>query len=187
MPNEVIQCPQCDRKLKVPEYLLGQAVKCPTCGATFTASGGGGSASEPNTPAPPQEEPDLGRDEEEPPVKRQSSGRRRPAALDEEEEDYDDSPRRRSRRRRDYQPHRGAVILVLGILSLVIFPIILGPIAWVMGNNDMREIRAGRMDPEGEGTTNAGRICGMIGTTLGILGMCCLGLVFISIAASGGR
>lgn len=35
---EIIRCPQCERKLKVPEHLLGKAVKCPTCGDTFTAS-----------------------------------------------------------------------------------------------------------------------------------------------------
>lgn len=67
------------------------------------------------------------------------------------------------------QPHRGTLVLVLGILSLVICGIVLGPIAWVMGNNDLKEIRAGRMDPTGEGTTNAGRICGMIGTILNVV------------------
>ena len=35
---EIINCPQCERKLRVPEELLGQSVKCPTCGTTFTAS-----------------------------------------------------------------------------------------------------------------------------------------------------
>ncbi len=35
--SDIIQCPQCDRKLRVPESLRGKAVKCPTCGATFAA------------------------------------------------------------------------------------------------------------------------------------------------------
>jgi predicted Zn finger-like uncharacterized protein len=35
---EIINCPQCERKLRVPDNLLGQAVKCPTCSMTFTAS-----------------------------------------------------------------------------------------------------------------------------------------------------
>ncbi|MBI1903904.1 MAG: hypothetical protein HYS13_22615 [Planctomycetia bacterium] len=47
------------------------------------------------------------------------------------------------------QPHRGTMILVLGILSLVLCPI-LGPFAWVMGNTDMQEMAAGRMDRSGE-------------------------------------
>ena len=35
---EIINCPQCGRKLNVPVELFGQTVKCPTCSATFTAS-----------------------------------------------------------------------------------------------------------------------------------------------------
>jgi hypothetical protein len=42
-----------------------------------------------------------------------------------------------------------------------------------MGNNDLAEMRAGRMDPEGEGLTNAGRICGIIGTILMVVAGCC--------------
>lgn len=34
---ELIECPQCARKLKVPETLLGKSVKCPGCKAVFTA------------------------------------------------------------------------------------------------------------------------------------------------------
>ncbi len=67
------------------------------------------------------------------------------------------------------KPHRGTLILVLGILSLVVC----GPIgiaAWIMGNGDLKEIDAGRMDPAGRGNTNAGRICGMVGTFLTVIG-----------------
>lgn len=63
------------------------------------------------------------------------------------------------------KPHRGSMILVLGILGLVVCPIC-GIVAWIMGNGDLREIRGGYMDPEGEGLTNAGRIVGMIATIL---------------------
>jgi len=35
---EVITCPQCERQLRVPEELVGQRVKCPTCGTNFTAT-----------------------------------------------------------------------------------------------------------------------------------------------------
>lgn len=66
------------------------------------------------------------------------------------------------------EAHRGTLILVLGILSIVLCQI-LGPFAWVMGNNDLKKIAAGTMDPEGQQTTNAGKICGIIGTILGIL------------------
>jgi hypothetical protein len=90
------------------------------------------------------------------------------------------------------QPHRGTMILVLGILSLVIGCLgpILGPIAWIMGNKDLQEIRAGRMDPAGEQTTNIGRILGMVGTILwaaGILLYCLIVGVLGGIGAFSGR
>ena len=46
-----------------------------------------------------------------------------------------------------YAPHRASMVLVLGILGLVVC-FICGIIAWVMGNADLREMDAGRMDPD---------------------------------------
>lgn len=63
------------------------------------------------------------------------------------------------------KPHRGTLILVLGILGLVVC----GPCgiaAWIMGNGDLREMDAGMMDPSGRSNTNGGRICGIIATIL---------------------
>ena len=68
-------------------------------------------------------------------------------------------------------PHRGTLILVLGILSIVCC-LICGIIAWVMANKDFKEMAAGRMDPSGRGTTKAGKICGIIGVILAIVGLC---------------
>ena len=68
------------------------------------------------------------------------------------------------------KPHRGVLILVLGILGIVCC-FICGIIAWVMGNGDLREIDAGRMDPSGRGLTQAGKICGMISVILLIIGI----------------
>ncbi len=68
------------------------------------------------------------------------------------------------------EPHRGTVVLVLGILGLVMC-VILGIIAWVMGNGDLRKMDAGQMDPSGRGLTNAGRICGMISVILALVGI----------------
>ncbi|MAY76020.1 MAG: hypothetical protein CMJ31_15150 [Phycisphaerae bacterium] len=62
-------------------------------------------------------------------------------------------------------PHRGALVLVFGILSLVCCGP-LGIAAWIMGHNDLAKIKTGRMDPEGKGTTQAGLICGIVGTCL---------------------
>ena len=60
------------------------------------------------------------------------------------------------------EPHRGTLILVLGILSLVLCSFFTGIPAWIMGKGDLAKIKDGMMDPEGEGTTKAGMICGMI-------------------------
>ncbi len=165
MPS-IIDCPSCHRKLRVPDDLFGQQVKCPTCSTIFTAAR---EIIEPASPRVPHEPPPTTSYEEEQP------GASTPAAVP--PKDYvselphyygEDRGPRGVRRRRDYTAHRGTLILVLGILSIVVCHL-LGPVAWVMGNNDMAQIRAGRMDPEGEGTTQAGRICGIIGTCIIVL------------------
>ena len=79
-------------------------------------------------------------------------------------------------------PHRGTVILVLGIVGLAIgllgsfccciFGIagcICGIIAWVMANKDLKEMAAGTMDPTGRGMIQAGKICGIISVILAIV------------------
>jgi len=68
------------------------------------------------------------------------------------------------------KPHRGTLVLVLGIISLVVCAP-LGIAAWVMGNSDLKEMDAGTMDPSGRGMTQGGKICGMIGLILMILGL----------------
>ncbi len=86
------------------------------------------------------------------------------------------------------KPHRGTLVLVLGILGIVCC-FICGIVAWVLGNTDLREMDAGRMDPEGRGLTQAGKICGIIGIVLAILGLLYSILMFVIIgtgAASGG-
>lgn len=89
-------------------------------------------------------------------------------------------------RRRHLRPHRGSAVLTLGILGLVVCGIC-GIIAWVMGNTDMAQIRAGIMDPSGEGITNAGRICGMIATILMIVsaGFVLIWMLLVFSMASG--
>ena len=79
---------------------------------------------------------------------------------------------------------QATTILVLGILSLVVCQI-LGPIAWVMGNNELAGIDAGRRPPQNRGTAQAGRILGIIATVLMIIGVVFLFVVlFIALVAS---
>jgi hypothetical protein len=84
----------------------------------------------------------------------------------------------------EVRPHRGGVVLVLGILSLVTFLFPLGICAWVMGEHDLSEMRAGRTDPEGMGMVKAGKACGVISVVLTIAG----GVVtFLSVVFFFGR
>ncbi|MBA2114504.1 DUF4190 domain-containing protein [Bremerella alba] len=66
------------------------------------------------------------------------------------------------------KPHRGVLILVLGILGIVAC-CFCGPVAWYMGSQDLVEIDAGRMDPEGRQMTQIGMILGIVGMVLGVL------------------
>jgi hypothetical protein len=63
------------------------------------------------------------------------------------------------------KPHRGAIILAFGILGLVVCQLF-GVAAWVMADNDLKEMNRGYMDPTGRDLTNVGRILGMVSTAL---------------------
>lgn len=74
------------------------------------------------------------------------------------------------------EPHRGSTILTLGILSLFLCGIFTGIPAWVMGKQDLAKMKAGTMDPQGEGATRAGMICGMI---ICIIAIAVFGFIFL--------
>jgi predicted Zn finger-like uncharacterized protein len=108
--------------------------------------------------------------------------------------------RPRSSRRRvrmDAPPHRGGMILTFGILGIVgvflcapfgtPFGLIFGILAWVLGHSDLNKMNAGEMDPEGEGNTRSGWICGIIATCLGLFILLgCGSFWFISLMARPG-
>jgi predicted Zn finger-like uncharacterized protein len=210
MPAELVSCPECQRKLRVPNDLIGKVVKCPTCGQTFTADPAR-QAPPPKPPPTRQEKPartsKVSRDDDEDDDdrsrrRRSRSGRddddddrprRRRSRYSRDDDDDDDDYDRRRRQRRDLEPHRGAAVLTLGIvgLGLTVIPVVpLGGlicaiIAWVMGNTDLGQMRAGRMDREGESQTSAGRICGIVAVVLHIVAVflgfawfcCALGVI----------
>ena len=79
------------------------------------------------------------------------------------------------------KPHRGTLVLVLGILSIsfgVIGPLVcvalapvgltLGLVALLTAASDLRMMTKHVMDPTGYSITRAGRICGLIGTIISI-------------------
>src|SRR5438105_1300207 len=96
----VVECPSCGRKLKVPDELLGKQVRCADCAGTFLAEKKTAVAPPPPAPAPVKS---RARDED-----------------DYDDRDDDRPTRRRSRRRSsgNWEPHRGGMILALGIVSV---------------------------------------------------------------------
>jgi hypothetical protein len=192
MPT-IIDCPTCTRKLNVPEGLLGGPVRCPDCGGTFEAGGGPSPPDRaaqteardeavprpqpgtpysvtPAPPAPSAPAPDMrpcpycAEKIEAAAVRCRFCGEDLAA---EDERPWEQRYRRRGVRR-DCEPHRGTLVLIFGILSLVVpyIGVALGIAAWVMGHRDLKKIEAGAMDPEGRGLTLAGKICGIVGTIL---------------------
>jgi predicted Zn finger-like uncharacterized protein len=232
----IVDCPSCNRKLRVPDELLGKKVKCPTCSGTFDAvaapvsSPSASSAGlvepqlslgektapqsrDPTSPAPPGSSPpsaSSGTPESEQetllhdPSKSSAEADLEPCPycgekiakdatrctfcgeeLDEEvkgDRPWDQGYRPYRDVRRDSEPHRGTLILTLGIVSIVtawlLGPIglVVGIITWFMGQRDLKKMKANVMDPQGLGSTQAGWICAIIGTAFGgLTSLCCVG------------
>jgi hypothetical protein len=181
---EIITCPQCQRKLRMDESVLGQTVQCPSCQNTFIAERPAAVA--PPAARPVDDEPPVYRTrDEDPPSPPRRYPTSRPPRYEEEDEDYPRPPRR-SRYHDDYpRSHRGSAVLTLGILGLVlsltgllVVPgVILAIIAVVLGASDLAAMSRGEVDPAGRGSTKSGLICGIIALTLVGLGVVtCIGI-----------
>lgn len=160
-------CGKCGTLLQVRDEHIGKRLRCPNCKNEIPS----GQSSAPESPAAefssaPQSPRDAFQAEPDsdnpyvspPPVYGPSSV-------------YDGSRRMR--------PHRGGTILTLGILGLVCcWPFAVA--AWVMGAQDLSEIRQGRMDRSGEGLTQAGMIIGIIGVAILVLTVVIGALTFVA-------
>lgn len=60
---------------------------------------------------------------------------------------------------------QASTALVVSIVSLVCCQV-LGIVAWIMANNELEAIKAGRRSPANEGTATAARIIGIVSTVL---------------------
>ncbi len=184
----VMDCPLCGRKVKLPDELAGATVRCPLCQRQFeallTAEAVPAEPSASPKPSPPPEPGASARSRRCP-----ACGQRIPTEAlhcpfcDAEVDEEDERPWERPgmSMRMDAEPHRGSLVLTLGILSLCSLPALCcgvfgavfavaglgcGITAWVLGRKDLRKMTAGAMDPGGRSTTQAGVTCGIIGTCL---------------------
>ncbi len=148
------------------------------------------------TSGSPDDKEDYGFSEHEP-SKKKKKRRYEDDDDDDKDDDEDEAPRRRRKKRRrnddyaDYreprgrrgEPHRGVLILVLGIVALFgacLCAIIgwgLGAAVVSMANNDLARMETGAMDRSGSALTTAGKACGIIAVGLGIINAI-LGIAF---------
>ena len=88
------------------------------------------------------------------------------------------------------RPHPEAnKVLALGLIAVVggmscYLPVFVAPFAWVIGNRVTREIDAAGGQWGGRGEAQTGRILGMVGTGLLVLGLLLLAL-FIGLGVAG--
>jgi hypothetical protein len=173
---EIITCPQCQRKLRLDETVLGETVQCPSCQNTFVAE----KPALPAPPPPPRTEYAEWPGHRVREVQLPRHDESRPPCPAEDDEDYPRPPRRPYYD--DYpRQHRGAVVLTLGILGLFfsfcgllsVVGLIVSIIAIVLGASDLAAMNRGEMDPSGRGRTKAGLICAIIALVL--TGLSCVG------------
>jgi len=155
-------CKECSNQLAVPEEHAGKNARCPSCQAINLIPGA--SAIPPAAPSTPPFAVGDGKAESNPfenPV----------APSPNYASPYSGAMSHPAQYQGGYQePHRGGLILTLGILSLFCnMMMIPGILAWVLGSGDLKKMKAGMMDPSGYGTTQAGMIIGIIATCLVII------------------
>lgn len=74
---------------------------------------------------------------------------------------------------------RATMALVLGIVGLIPCCVIVAPVAWVIGHQELKAIEAGRLPEDG-------RTFGLAGMILGIIGTVQLALALIWVFVFGG-
>ena len=181
---DIIDCPSCGRRLKLPGDLLGQEVRCPACDRLFKAAT--------NVELPPTPLAVLPLESPSPPGPSAETPRRTRlracpicgAIVDREDrhcrecdalltQDDEESRRR--------EPHRSGAILTLGILSALFGVLSLcfgvpaiaglgfGIPAWAMAAHDLHKMRAGIMDRKGMPNAQSGQSYAIVGVVLSLL------------------
>ena len=121
-----VNCPSCQRALRVPDHLIGEKIKCPSCTTQFI-SGGEEDLDQGVSYVPVQAAPEP------------ASPRESPRRAAREDEDWDDDFRRRRRRKRRRNrdsasgqllgPAIGLMATAILGLMFALFCVIVGPVA----------------------------------------------------------
>lgn len=124
--SQTVMCPECSRKLKVPDPVLGRGVRCPSCKTTFTAN------------AALKEPPPT-------PAVTAAPSKARPPALkaarrDDKHDVEDDTPQRRRRRAalKKRSKARLRIAVAVGGGGLLLVAIIVG-IGWLVSRSSSRQ------------------------------------------------
>jgi hypothetical protein len=206
---ELLTCPACGCSVQVADVVLGRRVRCFTCQHSFLAEARP-AASPPlrrDAPSPARPARPLSDDEDAASYERgpfcPGCGRgitwSDPAcpycgeAFEPEDEHQPAWRRVADLIRRDYEPHRGPLILSLGNISMFIGGLALctfglgaavsvpiGILAWLMANRDLERMRDGRMDPRGKCQTQTGRTAAATGVILGGIFAAFYALVYLA-------
>ncbi len=205
---ELLTCPACGCSVQVADVVLGRRVRCFACRHSFRAEA---APSPPPTDrretlplSPPALPPRTDKDASDkdgpfcPGCGRRITWTDLDCPYCGEELEPEDGPRPRWRRlddlvRRDYEPHRGALILTLGNLSMIVgglslctfgigaaVSVPLGILTWLMANRDLERMGDGRMDPLGRSQTQTGRTGAVAGIILGLIFAAFYALVYLA-------
>jgi predicted Zn finger-like uncharacterized protein len=175
MPEQIC-CPECNATLRVPDSLLGKAVKCPKCQTTFTAE-----LEEPEERERVVREPAPSSARRQRPALRQEEDEEEEELPEEEEEE--ERPRRRKRRRGRRSAAADAVaapaicLIVLGGLDILLC--IVNVILRLAGVG--MAAAGGPMGP-GKGGGNTEMVANLVGGIVGSI----IGLCFAAVITLGG-
>ena len=168
------ECQGCQKTLRVPDEFAGRKAKCPNC-QTILQVPGSRETAEPSQIQPPVESPsdlfaDLDSSDSTSSYEKSPAADRSPFASSNPYSSPQAQPPPAPRRRLGGSPHRGGLVLGLGIAGFACC-VIPGIIAFFMGLSDLQAMKEGRMDSRGHGLTLAGTIMGGIAVGLTVLGI----------------
>ena len=160
------KCQNCQKTLRVADEFAGKKARCPNC-QTILLVEGDTETVEPTSVQPPVasalQPPAYGQTGT-PSASPFATGN--PYSSPAQASQYLNPTRRPSRG----EPHRGGLVLGLGIGAIACCPLV-GIFPLIIGLRDLKAMKEGRMDNEGHGLTLAGTIIGGIMTALAVLSL----------------